>query len=92
MNILYVPLIEVNICPGYISKRNFDKKTSGSTIKIGDDTGKWLFLALPINLDEDGVSRPKKSISRLLEGIWSKSHNDVYFFGCLHSFRREKSC
>ena len=33
LNILYLPLNEVNICPEYISKRNFDKKTSGSTIK-----------------------------------------------------------
>ena len=68
------------------------KKHQVVLLKIGDDSGKWLLLALPINLDEDGVSRPKKSISRLLEGIWSKSHDDFYFFGCLHSFRREKSC
>ena len=92
LNILYVPLNEVNICPEYISKRKFDKKHQVVLLKVGDDTGKWHFLALPSNLDEDGVTRPKKSISRLLVGISSKSHNDFYCFGCLHSFRSEKSC
>ena len=58
-------------------------------LKIGDDTGKWHFLALPSNLDEDGIRRPKKSISRLLEGISSKNHDDFYCYGCLHSFRTE---
>ena len=33
LNILYVPLNEANISPEYISKGNFDKKTSGSTSK-----------------------------------------------------------
>ena len=33
LNILYVPLNQVNICPEHISKRNFDKKTSSSTSK-----------------------------------------------------------
>ena len=46
---------------------------------------------MPSNLDEDGVRRPKKSISRLLEGISSKSHDDFYCFGCLHSFRSESA-
>ena len=89
INILYVPLNEVNICPEYISKRNFDKKNQVVLVKIGDDKGKWHFLALPSNLDEDGIRRPKKSISRLMEGISSNSHDDFYYYGCLHSFRTE---
>ena len=39
LNILYVPLNEVNICPEYISKRNFDKKLPGSTIRNWGDNG-----------------------------------------------------
>ena len=74
LNILYVPLNEANICPEYISKRNFDKKHQVVLVKIGDNEGKWHFLALQSNLDEDGFRRPKKSISRLFEGISSKSH------------------
>ena len=62
LNILYVPSNEVNICPEYILERNFDKKHQIVPVKIGDDTGKWHFLALPSNLDEDGFKRPKKSI------------------------------
>ena len=89
LNILYVPLNEVNICPEYISKRNFDKKHQVVLVKIGDDKGKWHFLALPSNLDEDGIRRPKKSISRLMEGISSNSHDDFYCYECLHSFRTE---
>ena len=89
INILYVPLNEVNICTEYISKRNFDKKHQVVLVKIGDDKGKWHFLALPSNLDEDGIRRPKKSISRLMEGISSNSHYDFYCYGCLHSFRTE---
>ena len=89
INILYVPLNEVNICPEYISKRNFDKKHQVVLVKIGDDKGKWHFLALPSNLDEDGIRRPKKSISRLMEGISSNSHDDFYCYECLHSFRTE---
>ena len=89
LNILYVPLNEVNICPEHISKRNFDKKHQVVLVKIGDDKGKWHFLALPSNLDEDGIRRPKKSISRLMEGISSNSHYDFYCYGCLHSFRTE---
>ena len=41
------------------------------------------------NLDKDGFRRPKKSISRLLESISSKSHGDFYYYMCLHSFRTE---
>ena len=90
LNILYVPLNEANICQEYISKFNFDKKHQVVLVKIGDDEGKWHFLAFPSNLDEYGLfRRPKKSISRLLEGISSKSHGDFYCYGCLHSFRTE---
>ena len=89
LNILYVPLNEVNICLEYISKHNFDKKHQVVLLKIGDDKGKRHYLALPSNLDEDGFGRPKKSISKLLEGISSKSHGDFYCYECLHSFRTE---
>ena len=90
LNILYVQLNEANTCREYISKFNFDKKHQVVLVKIGDDEGKWHFLALPSNLDEYGLfRRPKKSISRLLEGISSKSHGDFYCYGCLHSFRTE---
>ena len=89
LNVLYVPLNEINICPEYISKYNFDKRHQVVLLKIGDDKGKWHYLALPSNLDEDGFRRPKKSISRLFEGISSKSHGDFYCYGCLHSFRTE---
>ena len=78
LNVLYVPLNEINICPEYISKYNFDKRHQVVLLKIGDDKGKWHYLALPSNLDEDGFRRPKKSISRLFEGISSKSHGDFY--------------
>ena len=89
LNILYVPLNEVNICPEHISKRNFDKKHQVVLVKIGDDKGKWHFPALPSNLDEAGIRRPKKSISRLMEDISSNSHDDFYCYECLHSFRTE---
>ena len=86
LNILYVPLNEANICPEYISKRNFDKKHQVVLVKIGDNEGKWHFLALQSNLDEDGFRRPKKSISRLFEGISSKSHVIFIAMGVLTNF------
>ena len=89
MNILYVPLNEANICPEYISKLIFDKKHQVVLVKIGDEEGKWHFLAVPSNLDVDGFRRPKNAISRLFEGISSKSHGAFYCYGCLHSFRTE---
>ena len=55
-------------------------------LKITDESDKWHFLALPSILDEDGLKRPTKSLSRLMEGIASKSHGDFYCYGCLHSF------
>ena len=81
-----MPFNEVNICPEYISKRNFNTKNQVALLKITDDKGKWHFLALPSILDEDGVKRPTKSLSRLMEGIASKSHGDFYCYACLHSF------
>ena len=86
LNVLYVPFNEVNICPEYISKRNFNTKNQVTLLKITDESDKWHFLALPSILDEDGVKRPTKSLSRLMEGIASKSHGDFYCYGCLHSF------
>ena len=50
---------------------------------------KYSFLALPSILDEDGVKRLTKSLSRLMEGIASKSHGDFYCYGCFHSFCAE---
>ena len=84
-----MPLNEANICTEYISKRNFDKKHEAVLVKIGDNQGKCHFLALPSNLDENGFRWPKKSISRLFEGISLQSHVDFYCYGCLHSFRTE---
>ena len=55
-------------------------------LKITDEIDKWHFLALPSILNDDGARRPTKSLSRLMEGISSKSHDDYYCYGCLHSF------
>ena len=71
-------VIEADICPEYISKCNIDKKNQVVLSKIGDDQGKYHYLALPSNLDEDDFRRPKQSISRLFEDISSKSHGDFY--------------
>ena len=86
-----MPFDEVNILPEYISKRNFNTKNQLALLKITDDTGKWHFLALPSILDEDGVKRPTKSLSRLMEGIASKSHGELYCYGCFHSFCAEST-
>ena len=86
MNILYVPFGEENVCPEYISNRNFDKKDQIILLKKSDDKDKWHFLALPSILDEDGVKRPIKSLSRLMEGISSNNHGDFYCLECLSSF------
>ena len=65
------------------------KKDQVILLKIGDGKGKWHFLALPSVLDEDGVKRPYKSLSRLMEGISSNSHENYYCLGCFRSFRTE---
>ena len=91
LNVLYVPFDEVNILPEYISKRNFSTKNQVTLLKITDNSGKWNFLALPSILDEDGVKRPTKSLSRLMEGIASKSHGDFYCCGCFRSFCAEST-
>ena len=91
LNVLYVPFNEVNICPEYISKRNFTTKNQITLLKITDESDKWHFLALPSILDDDGAKRPTKSLSRLMEGISSKSHGDYYCYGCLHSFCTQSS-
>ena len=74
-----------NVCPENISDRNFSAKNQIVLLKITDGD-KWHFLVLPSILDEDGVKWPVKSLSRLMEGISSKSHGDFYCYGCLHSF------
>ena len=71
-----MPFNEVNILPEYISMRNLNAKDQVTLLKITDNTGKWHFLALPNILNEDGVKRPTKSSSRLMQGIASKSHGD----------------
>ena len=87
---MYVPFNEVNICPEYISKRNFTTKNQIILLKITDESDKWDFLALPSILDDDGAKRPTKSLSRFMEGISSKSHGD-YYYGCFHSFCTQSS-
>ena len=81
-----MPFNEFNICPEYISKCNFNIKNQLILLKITDESDKLHFLALPSILDEDGVKRPTKSLSRLMEDIASKSHGDFYCYGCWHSF------
>ena len=85
LNVLYVTFKEKNVCPDYISERNFSARNQIALLKITDGD-KWHFLVLPSILDEDGAKRPLKSLSRLMEGISSKSHGDFYCYGCLHSF------
>ena len=77
-----MPFNEFNICPEYISKCNFNIKNQLILLKITDESDKLHFLALPSILDEDGVKRPTKSLSRLMEDIASKSHGDFYCYGC----------
>ena len=89
LNILYIPFEEENVLPEYILNRNFDKKDQVILLKISDGKGKWHFLALPSDLDEDGVKRPYKSLARLMEGISSNSHENYYCLGSFHSFRTE---
>ena len=89
LNIFDVPFQKQNILPEYISKHNFDNKDQVILLKISDSKGKWHFLALPSVLDEDCVKRPYKSLSRLMEGISSNSHENYYCLGCFHSFRTE---
>ena len=89
LNILYIPSEEENVLPEYISNRNFDKKDQEILLKISHGKDKGHFLALPNDLDEDGVKRPYKSLSRLMEGISSNSHENYYCLGCFHSFRTE---
>ena len=86
LNILYVPFNKKDIHPEYISERNFTTKKQIILLKITDNKDKWHFLAIPSISCEDGVKRPPKSFSRLMEGIASKSHGDFYCYGCLHSF------
>ena len=63
LNILYVPYEVKNICPEYISKRNFNTKKQIILLKRTDGNDKWLFLELPSISYEDGVKRPTKSLS-----------------------------
>lgn len=80
-----MPYREKIICPEYIFKRNFNSKYQTTLLKITDETEKWHFLALPSILDEEGVKRPAKSLSRLMENISSNNHGDFSCLGCLHS-------
>ena len=89
LNILYVPFGKRNVCPEYISKHNFTAKNQVTLLKITDDKGNWHFLALPSALDENGVKRPMKALSKLMNGISSSNHGDFYCYGCFHSFRTQ---
>ena len=89
LNILYVPFGKRNVCPEYISKHNFTAKNQVTLLKITDDKGNWHFLALPSVLDENGVKRPMKALSKLMNGISSSNHDDFYYYGCFHSFRTQ---
>ena len=48
-------------------------------------------MALPSILNKDGVKRPSRSLSRLMEGIASKSHGHFYCYRCFHSFFAEST-
>ena len=76
LNILYVPFGKRNVCPEYISKHNFTAKNQMTLLKITDDKSNWHFLALPSALDENGVKRPMKALSKLMNGISSSNHGD----------------
>ena len=85
---MYVPSGKRNVCPEYISKDNFTAKTQVTLLKITDDKGNWHFLSLRGALDENGVKRPMKALSKLMNGISSSNHGD-FCYGCFHAFRTQ---
>ena len=93
LRILYVPYEEeeneiIDVQPEYISKFNFTKKKQVVLLKISDGSGKWHFLALKSELEENSdCMKPTKSFSKLMRNISSNSHENYYCFGCFHSFR-----
>ena len=82
LNILNVPFGKRNVCP----KHNLTAKNQVTLLKITDDKSNWHFLALPSALDENGVKRLMKVLSKLMNGISSSNHGDFYCYGCFHSF------
>ena len=40
---------------------------------------------------DDEFNRPIRRLSRLLKGITSNNHGDLYCLGCLHSFRTDNA-
>ena len=92
LNILYVPFGKRNVCPDCVFKHTFTAKNQVTLLKITDDKGSWHFLALPSILDESGVNRPMKVLSKLVNGRSSSNHGDFYCYGCFHSFRTQKHC
>ena len=86
---MYVPFNQKSICSEYISSRNYSAKKQITLLKITDNKEQWYFLALPSIPTEDGYLRLTKSFSRLMEGISSNSHGDIYCYGCFHSFRTD---
>ena len=89
LKLLYVPFNQKSICSEYISIRNYLAKKQITLLKITDNKEKWYFLSLPSIPTEDGYLRLTKSFSRLMQGISSKSHGDVYCYGCFHSFKTD---
>ena len=57
-----MPPGEKNICPEYISKRNFNTKNQIVLLKITDESEKWHFLRLPSIQYEDD----KKTYEKLI--------------------------
>ena len=47
---------------------------------------KWHYIALKSVRRDDGFNQPIGSLSRLLRGTTSNSHEDFYCLRCLHSF------
>ena len=82
-------LVKKTACPEYISKHNFTAKTQVTLLKITDRKGNWHFLALHSALDENGVKRPMKALSKLMNDASSINDGDFYCCGCFHSFRTE---
>ena len=86
LNTLQVPHDEKNICHVCKSKYNHTRKNQ-VVLSMINDSEKWRYTALKSEQTENGLIRPKKSLSRLFRGITSNHKEDFYCLNCLHSFR-----